>query len=168
MKLITFEDKVATKTSSADRKNCVTDDDINDIKQAINENSNVLVYSQTETLIGIFNQAPLYRKIIKINKNDVTPTNNYWELNIEDLVANEVFVDFTHSYFYEQIDYEGETYNEHRPIQFTSLTNASTMTNFKNNTLSVLDFDQETVSFWIGNAVNFDYIILTLEYTRVS
>ena len=168
MKLITFDDKVATKTSSADRKNCITYQDINDLKEAINENANINIYSSDEIKIGKWGDKDLYRKKIKINKNDVTPTNNYWELNIEDLTADDVFVDFTHSYFYEQINYEGKTYNEHRSIQFTRLPNASTMTNFKNNTLSVLDFDEETVSFWIGNAANFDYIILTLEYTKVS
>ena len=48
MKTITFENKEATKTSTKPRKNCITDDDINDIKEAVNENSNINVYSNDE------------------------------------------------------------------------------------------------------------------------
>ncbi len=163
---ITFDDKESTKTSTKPRKNCITDQDINDLKEAINENANILEYSQTETLIGVFNQQNLYRKLIKINKNDVVPTNNYFEYDITSLGADEVFVDFTHSYFFEAIEDNGITYKDHRPIEFTRYPNASSFTNLKKETLSILDFDQTLISFWIGENVNFDYIILALEYTK--
>lgn len=165
MKLITFDDKESTKTSTKPRKNCIIDQDINDLKEAVNENANVLEYSQTETLIGVFNQQNLYRKIIKINKNDVVPTNNRYDLDISSLGAEQVFVDMTHSYFYELIDDDVDLHL-HRPMTFTRYPNANTIGNLKKETLSVLDFDQTVVSFWIGENVNFDYIILVLEYTK--
>lgn len=64
MALITYEDKVAlNENASIPAKNKVSAGDMNEIKNAINNNS---TYTTSETLIGEWMGKPLYRKVIDI------------------------------------------------------------------------------------------------------
>ena len=165
MKLITFDDKESTKTSTKPRKNCIIDQDINDLKEAINENANINTFGSTEEVIGKWGNKDLYRNKITINKSAMSISSNRYDLDIESLGAEQVFVDMTHSYFYEIIN-DNIDYYLHRPFNFIRFPNVSTLTNLKKETLAILDWDQTMISFWIGDNVNFDKLVLYIEYTK--
>ena len=63
MALITYADKQAMGTQpSIPDVNKVTDSDMNEIKQGINNSTS---YSTTEQVVGTWNNKPLYRKVIE-------------------------------------------------------------------------------------------------------
>lgn len=63
MALITYADKQAMGTQpSIPHVNKVTDSDMNEIKNGIN---NSTTYSTTEKVVGTWNSKPLYRKVIE-------------------------------------------------------------------------------------------------------
>lgn len=133
------------------------------------DNGGATIYSTSEQLIGEWiDGLPLYRKTLIFNYNDLTITNNRIDIDITSLGAYEVFIDESHSYFYENIIYDGVDYRTHRPIQFIRFPNITNISNFKKETLAMLDTDQEMLSIWIGSEVNWEKIILTFEYTKAS
>ena len=165
MKLITFENKVATKTSSADRKNCVTDDDINDIKEAINENANINIYSSDEIKIGKWGDKDLFRKKIEYNENELTRSNQTISLDISSLGAEDVFVDFAHSYFLDSFEENNETINLHNAITRPDFR-TSRLSDILNSSLVLLYNDQFEIRFFVGANYTFTKLILVLEYTK--
>lgn len=136
---------------------------------SINGGSSSIIYSTSEQLIGEWiDGLPLYRKTLIFNYSDLTITNNRIDIDITSLGAYEVFIDEPHSYFYENIIYDGVDYRTHRPIQFIRFPNITNISNFKKESLAMLDTDQEMLSIWIGDSVNWEKIILTFEYTKAS
>ena len=167
MKLITFENKVATKTSSADRKNCVTDDDINDIKEAINENANINIYSSDEIKIGKWGDKDLFRKKLEINYSDVTITNNNLEIDLSPLNVDFVMVDYTHSFYKKYISSGNNSYNSYSQLNniATHKSSLSVMNNFSTQVSYYNDLPKKLL-LKIGSSVTFDKLYLTLEYTK--
>lgn len=170
MARITFEDKEATKTSSLPRKNLITDDDINDIKNSVNglyDINDFVVDNEVE--IGTYLGEKLYRKTIKINKSQITFNNNLLTFDITSLGATEVFIDYNHTYLLNVIAGENEDQiKTHYLVNSSIMPNANTFANFLKNSFNIYNCDCEVVEIYIGSELQnyFKSIYLTIEYTK--
>lgn len=158
MKLITFDDKESTKTSTKPRKNCITDQDINDIKSAINENANICVISSSEQKIGKLGNEDLYRIKLELNINFSLLANA--NLDISNLGAKEVFVNYNYSYY---IDDD----NNYIPL-FNIAFLKSSYANFRNYSNAITKITNTEITFVFGSDSDFSKMVLTLEYTKNS
>lgn len=112
---VTFDDKVATKQSSKPRVNCITDDDINELKNVINANTNE--YSTDEILIGEWKGKPLYSKIVTIPYSSITfDTEGKANIDLSSLDAEELWVDVTFSGFEADLDAGNIVYKSKFPL----------------------------------------------------
>lgn len=177
MKLINFANKVATKQSTLPRKNSIIDQDINDIKEAINENANICIYSNTEEVIGKWDNKDLFRKKLVIDYSDISIDSDSYTCNIDvsSLGATELWVNLTHSWFEGDATQNNVTYKMKLPI-ITAMINKSTATGLSSNYndfVLLLAVTQLFLQMYIGSArqtffsgVSNCKLVLTVEYLK--
>ena len=177
MKLIEFANKVATKQSSLPRENSIIDQDINDIKEAINENANILQFLGTEELIGKWDNKDLFRKKLVIDYSDISIDSSSYTCNIDvsSLGATELWVDLSHSWFEGDATQNNVTYKMKLPI-ITAMINKSTATGLGSNYNDFVLLEVMTQLFlqiYIGSdrqtffsGVNNCKLVLTVEYVK--
>jgi hypothetical protein len=170
MARITFEDKEATKTSTKPRKNLITHEDINDIKNSVNaiyDINDFVVDNEVE--IGTYLGKKLYKKTIKINKSQITFNNGLFTFDTTSLGAKEVFINFTHTYLLNVIAGENEEQiKTHYTVNSSMFPNSNTYGNFLKYSFNIYNCDCEVVEIYIGTELQklFKSIYLTLEYTK--
>lgn len=177
MKTITFENKEATKTSSKPRKNCVTADDINDIKSAINENANINKISTSELKIGKVGNKDLYRNRFEIDYSNLTidSTTYQCQVDVSSTGATELWVDLSHSYFEGEATSGNTTYKMKFPLNNAMINKtSSTGLGVSYDDYTIINaITQQFIQLFIGanrqtfftNATNCK-LILTVEYLK--
>lgn len=162
MAKITFDNKVDTKQSSTPRINSVVADDLNEIKSVVNTNTNINEVSSTEQIIGTYNNKTLYRKQIEL---DNISTNFTYEA---DSNVEEIFLDFNHTYLYDEYTEDNVNHNNHRFVNSVDFSNVSNLTALKNNSFFATESLDNTIIFYIGQSVlsYYNKMILTIEYTK--
>jgi hypothetical protein len=177
MKLIEFANKVATKQSALPRENSITDQDINDIKEAINENANINIYSNDELKIGKWDNKDLFRKKIVTDYSNISIDSSSYTCNIDvsSLGATELWVDLSHSWFEGEATQNNVTYKMKLPIT-TAMINKSTATGLGSNynDFTILEaITQLFLQIYIGsdrqtffNGVSNCKLVLTVEYLK--
>ena len=160
---LTYANKVDTKPSSTPKINRVDADDMNEIKSVVNTNANINELSSTEQIIGTWDNKTLYRKTIELT--NLTQTFTY---TCEG--ADEIFLDFTHTYLYDESTENNETYKYHRYVNNIDLSNVTTLTALKNNSFWAVEGLGDTINFYIGPSVlsYYNKMFLTIEYTKAS
>ena len=161
MARITFDDKEATKTSTKPRKNLITYEDINDIKNSVNALYNFVEFKDEEVKIGKWGNDDLYRRKMEIPYNNI-PANN--TIDLSSLGFKEVFVDFTHSYFYDYTN--NEATKIHYPLIALYMTYQAKIADIRENSGLILQNDNTQIKFYIAPDFTFRKLVLTLEYTK--
>lgn len=161
MARITFDDKEATKTSTKPRKNLITYEDINDIKNSVNTLYDFVEFTDNEVKIGKWGNENLYRRKMEILYKDIPSTGI---IDLSSLGFKEVFVDFTHSYFYDYVS-QGEIHY-HYPLIALYMTDQAKITDIRENSGLILQNDNTQIKFYIAPDFTFRKLVLTLEYTK--
>ena len=160
MAKITFDDKEATKTSTKPRKNLITYEDINDIKNSVNALYDYVEFTDNEVKIGKWGNEDLYRRRIEILYNNISNST----IDLSSLGFKEVFVDFTHSYFYDYVS-QGEKHT-HYPLISLYMTDQAKISDIRENSGLILQNDNTQIKFYIAPDFTFRKLVLTLEYTK--
>lgn len=161
MARIIFDDKEATKTSTKPRKNLITYEDINELKNSVNALYDFVEIADNEVKIGKYGNDDLFRRKIEIPYNNI-PANN--TIDLSSLGFKEVFVNFTYSYFYDYVSQGNK--HIHYPLIALYMTDQAKITDIRENSGLILQNDNTQIKFYIAPDFTFRKLVLTLEYTK--
>ena len=171
---VTFDDKVATKQSTKPRVNCITDDDINELKQVINANVNE--YSTNEILIGEWKGKSLYSKIIEIPYSQLNfDTEGKANIDLSSLGAEELWIDLTFSGFEADLNAGDIVYKTKFPLSDAIVNKGTSGLNMNYRGYTLLQVvTQSFIQIMVGDdrqsyfsGISPD-LCLAVKYTKVS
>lgn len=167
MSKITYEDKESLNVDSTiPEKNKVTDQNMNDIKNSVNALYDGEIFSTSETLTNKkwIDGKPIYKKVIVASGpfTSNTPT-----IDISSLGAENVMVDFTHTYW--RFDDPDNNYSG----QFDTPSCSLGATTMRNVAIAITDinYDSNELELYLGNNNLNDSTLtlyITLEYTKTT
>lgn len=170
MARLTYEDKVSIISDPTPRKNKATAQDFNEIKASVNAIYDINDFEvDKEVEIGTYLGKKLYKKTLKINKSQISFTNNLLTFDTTSLGAKEVFIDFTYTYLLNVIQGKNEEQiKTHYTVNSSIFPNSDTYGNFLKYSFNIYNCDCEVVEIYIGKELQtlFKSLYLTLEYTK--
>lgn len=171
MAKIQFENKVATKQSSKPRINCITNEDINEIKASVNSLYDNDPFNTTETETTYkYDNKNVYKITKIIDFSDLEFENNETDVDFESGEDYQVWIDFSHSFF----EYYISSTNEYIkiPLNYIPFNSTDAFSSVRNKSISVLKVSQYGIKIFVGiTMINTlrtynTKLVLTVEYIK--